>query len=86
MKKTGRPRKKITLTELAAYLRLSPATVSRALNGDTDIKPEIRTYVTAAAAYKGYIKKSPKLSVSQKPQANDQVTMRDLASKLGMSI
>ncbi|WP_448702389.1 LacI family DNA-binding transcriptional regulator [Mucilaginibacter sp. AW1-3] len=85
MKKTGRPRKKITLTQLAAYLRISPATVSRALNGDTAIKAETRAHVNAAAAYKGYVKKKSFPQNEQQTHVNGQVTMRDIASKLGMS-
>ncbi len=81
-KKKVKPKKKITLAELAAFLHLSPSTVSQALNGHPKVKPATRAYVAAAAGYKGYFKKN---IVAADPLTNGRVTMRDLANRLNIS-
>jgi DNA-binding LacI/PurR family transcriptional regulator len=47
-------RKSIGIRELARYLNISIGTVSRALNGRTDVNPETRRRVREAAARLGY--------------------------------
>lgn len=49
-----RPRKRVTITDLAASLGLAKGTVSRALNGYPDIAASTRQRVSAAARTMGY--------------------------------
>ena len=46
--------KRVTIKDLAYDLGLSSSTVSRALNGDKNIRPDTRKRVLAAAQEKGY--------------------------------
>ncbi len=78
--------KKITLADLAAYLHLATSTVSLALRGDPKIKAATRVRVAAAAAYKGYSTKKARLpEPKREKQQKNQVTMQDVAERLGTS-
>jgi len=50
----GRPKRRATIKDVAAYVGVSPMTVSRAINGQEGMRPETRSAVLAAIEALGY--------------------------------